>query len=60
MTINSLEVLKTTCSYLQQVGVCPGNNDDSFIRLLEERGGEVVRNKSISIEVRIHPLFGKF
>lgn len=48
LTITSNDELNHVCEFLTSVNVCSGNNDDSFVKLLEEKGG-VVMNKDKSV-----------
>ena len=57
MTISSFEELNHVCASLSTTKVCEGNSDESFVKVLEERGGVIMNttNKSVVAFVDKNP-----
>lgn len=49
VTISSFEELETTCNSLSTLNVCLGNNDESFVKLLDQRGGVIMSSTAKSV-----------
>ena len=48
ITITSFAQLESLCNSLSTMKICSGNNDESFLKLLDKRGGLIMNNKSVT------------
>ena len=47
-TISTFEELRITCTALSTIVICSGNDEKSFVQLLEERGGAILNKGSVA------------